>query len=340
MSANHLGSKERAFNLISAVGASGGSHIKFQTYTADTMTINHDAPSFRISPEHELWGGRNLYDLYLEAHTPWEWHEELFTFSREIGLIPFSTPFDQTAVDFLETLDPHLYKIASMEIGDIPLIRYVAQTGKPLIMSTGTASLAEIDDAVVAARDGGCRDLTLLLCTSAYPAEAKDVHLSRMQVLRDRYHLPVGVSDHTSGIGVSIAAAALGASVIERHVTLRRADGGPDAAFSLEPRELATLVSEVSIAAEAIGEPSWLALEAEDESRRLRRSLFVTSNCTQGEMLTNANVRSIRPSGGLEPKYLDEILGLTLRKDVPAGTPLTWDLIRESPPSSQESTSN
>jgi len=327
VSANHLGSLAKAKALVEAVAGSGATHIKFQTYTADTMTIDHDGPAFRISDEHELWGGRNLHSLYKEAHTPWEWHEDLFSLSRSMGLLPFSTPFDATAVDFLEALNPALYKIASMEIGDTPLIRRVAQTGRPIIMSTGTASLSEVDDAVAAAKSAGCTDLTLLLCTSSYPAAPSDVHLSRMDLLRHRYDAPVGLSDHTLGIGVSVAAAGLGATVIERHVTMRRSEGGPDAAFSLQPDELADLVVAATAAAQAIGSPNWGTIDAEDESRRLKRSLYIVRDCQAGEVLTEDNVRSIRPAGGLEPKHLPAIMGRRLVGEVSRGTPLSWDLI-------------
>jgi pseudaminic acid synthase len=327
VSGNHGGSLSQAKALVEAIADTGATHVKFQTYTADTMTIDHGAPAFRISDEHELWGGRNLYSLYDEAHTPWEWHEELFSLSRSLGLVPFSTPFDATAVDFLEKLNPALYKIASMEIGDTPLIRRVAQTGRPVIMSTGTATLLEVDDAVAAARGAGCTDLTLLLCTSSYPAVPSDVHLSRMRLLRERYDVPVGLSDHTLGIGVSVAAVALGATVIERHVIMNRSDGGPDAAFSLEPHELADLVTAATAATQAVGQPDWEVIDAEDESRRLKRSLYVVRDCDAGEVLTEGNVRSIRPAGGLEPKHLDAVLGRKLDREVSRGTPLSWDLI-------------
>jgi len=329
VSANHLGSLASAKTLVRAIAGSGATHVKFQTYTADTMTIDHDGSAFRISDDHELWGGRNLYSLYQEAHTPWEWHEELFSLSRSLGLEPFSTPFDATAVDFLETLNPELYKVASMEIGDIPLIRRIAQTGRPIIMSTGTATLVEVDDAVASARGAGCTDLTLLLCTSSYPAAPSDAHLSRMNLLRERYGVPVGLSDHTLGIGVSVAASGLGASVIERHVTLNRSDGGPDAAFSLEPDELAALVVAATAAAEAIGSPEWGIIDSEEESRRLKRSLYVIRDCKAGEVLSDENVRSIRPAGGLEPKHLDVVLGRRLVGAVKRGTPLSWDLIED-----------
>jgi N-acetylneuraminate synthase len=327
VSANHLGSLANARALVQAIADTGTTHVKFQTYTAETMTIDDDGPDFRISDEHELWGGRNLYSLYQEAHTPWEWHEELFSLSRSLGLVPFSTPFDATAVNFLETLDPALYKVASMEIGDTPLIRHIAQTGRPMIMSTGTATLPEVDDAVAAARGAGCTDLTLLLCTSSYPAAPSDVHLSRMSLLRDRYGVPVGLSDHTLGIGVSIAAVGLGATVIERHVTMNRLAGGPDAAFSLEPGELAGLVTATTAAAQAVGSTEWGIIDSEDESRRLKRSLYIIRDCDAGEALSEENVRSIRPAGGLEPKHLDVILGRRLVGAVQRGTPLSWELI-------------
>jgi pseudaminic acid synthase len=327
VSANHLGSLERALSIIEAVAVSGATHIKFQTYTADTMTLEFDGPGFRIDLDHELWGGRSLYSLYQEAHTPWEWHAELFEESRRLGLVPFSSPFDTTAVDFLESLSPELYKVASMEIGDVPLIRRIAQTGRPMVMSTGVATLEEVDDAVNAARAAGCSDITLLLCTSSYPARPADAHLARMALLRERYGLPVGVSDHTLGTAVSIAATALGAVLIERHVTLRRADGGPDGAFSLEPDELSRLVDETRAAHEALGDENWRSIDAENTSRDLKRSLYITADCKAGEVLTPANVRSIRPSGGLAPKYYEVVLGRRLRDSVPRGTPLSLEML-------------
>jgi len=327
VSANHLGSLDKALALVRAIGATGVSHIKFQTYTADTMTIDHDGPAFRISAHHELWGGRNLYSLYSEAYTPWEWHAELFHLSRELGMVPFSTPFDTSAVDFLEGFNPELYKIASMEIGDLPLIRRVAETRKPMIMSTGTASLSEVDEAVDAARSAGCDDLTLLLCTSSYPAPPRDVHLARLALLKSRYRVDVGLSDHTQGIAASVIAVALGATVVERHVTLLRADGGPDAAFSLEPAELATLVRETSAAEQVLGGPEWITIDSENESRRLKRSLYVTQDCEAGDRLSHQNVRSIRPAGGLAPKHMPSILGRRLTRSVRRGSPLTLDMV-------------
>lgn len=327
VSANHLGSLDRALAIIRAVAASGASHVKFQTYTADTMTLDVEGPPFRIGDDHELWGGRSLYSLYREAHTPWEWHAELFNESRRLGLVPFSSPFDSTSVDFLESLSPELYKVASMEIGDVPLIRRIARTGRPMVMSTGTAALDEIDDAVSAARDAGCSEITLLLCTSSYPARPADAHLARMALLRERFGLPVGLSDHTIGTAVSVAATALGAVLIERHVTLRRADGGPDSAFSLEPEELSRLVEEARAAHEAVGDVEWHRIDAEGASRDLKRSLYISEDSAAGDVLSPENIRSIRPAGGLPPKHYDEVLGRRLRTAAMRGTPLTWDMI-------------
>jgi pseudaminic acid synthase len=327
VSANHGGSLESARLLVREIAKTGATHVKFQTYTADTMTIDCDEPAFRIGDDHELWAGRTLYGLYQEAHTPWEWHEDLFNLSRELGLTPFSSPFDRTAVEFLESLDVALYKIASLEVGDIPLIECVASTGKPMIISTGAATLPEVDQAVAAAREGGCQDLTLLLCTSSYPASPEDVHLRRLDMLRNRYSLPVGISDHTLGIGVSVAAVALGAEVVERHVTLDRAAGGPDSAFSLEPQELLQLVTECRAAYSALGNHEWNRIEAEAESMRLKRSLYVVAAVEAGEEFSQRNVRCIRPSGGLPPKYLSSVLGRRANRSIPRGAPLTAELI-------------
>jgi len=332
VSANHGGSLAKAVELIRAIAASGATYVKFQTYTPDTMTIDHNDPRFRIDTSHVLWGGRSLYSLYGEAHTPWEWHEELFAESRRLGLIPFSSPFDETAVDFLESLEPALYKVASLEIGDLALIRRIARTGRPIVMSTGAATLDEVDDAVSAAADAGCTNITLLLCTSDYPARPQDAHLARMTLLRERYGCPVGLSDHTIGNAVSVAAVALGATLIERHVTMRRSDGGPDGAFSMEPNELAQLVIEIQAASVAIGDELWRSIGAEDASRDLKRSLYITADCQAGEVLTPANVRSIRPSGGLPPKHYEEVRGRCLRIAAPRGTPLTWDMLERVDP--------
>lgn len=336
VSANHAGSLKTALELVRAVASAGVGYVKFQTYTPDTMTLDCAPREFTIDPKHELWGGRSLYSLYSEAQTPWSWFEELFKVSRELGIVPFSTPFDVTAVEFLETLNPELYKIASLEVGDLRLIRRVAETGKPMVISTGAASLSEIDDAVAAADQAGCPEITLLLCTSSYPTRPTDVHLARMGFLQERYGVPVGLSDHTTGTAASVAATALGAVMIERHVTLKRDGSGPDSAFSLEPDELSQLVEDVRTAWEAIGDKSWVELPCEAESRRLKRSLFVTRDCSAGEVLDSGNIQSIRPAGGLPPHWYDHLLGRKFGKPVKRGTPLTLDLLDNTDHLSQE----
>ena len=326
ISGNHNGSLERAFDIVRAVADAGAHAVKIQTYTADTITLNVDTPAFRISSGHELWGSRTLYGLYQEAYTPWEWHAPIFELATSLGLTAFSSPFDHTAVEFLESLDVPLYKIASLEIVDIPLIRQVAATGKPVILSVGTASIAEVATAVEAAHGAGCTDLTLLACTSSYPAQPDDANLLRMPVMADMFGTKVGLSDHTMGIGVSVAAAALGATVIEKHVTLRRADGGVDSAFSLEPEELRQLVLESDAAVRALGSASAWASQAENESIRLRPSLYVSADVVAGEIATPENVRSVRPSGGLPPVEIDKVLGRTFAADAALGTPVAWEL--------------
>lgn len=327
ISGNHNGSLDRALDIVRAVAAAGADAVKIQTYTADTITLDVDSPAFRISESHELWGARTLYDLYQEAHTPWEWHEPIFSLARELGLLAFSTPFDESAVEFLESLAVPLYKIASLEIVDTPLIRQVAATGKPLIISVGTASIAEVAAAVDAARAGGCTDLTLLACTSSYPAIPDDANLRRMPVMAELFGCKVGLSDHTLGIGVSVAAAALGATVIEKHVTLSRADGGVDSAFSLEPHELRQLVDECDAATRALGSADVWSTSAETESLRLRPSLYVATDVGVGETVTLENVRSVRPSGGLPPSELDNVIGRTFAQPAAKGTPLDWNLL-------------
>jgi N-acetylneuraminate synthase len=327
ISANHLGDFNRARKLVNAAIDSGATAVKFQTYTADTMTLDLAADEFRISSNHALWGGRSLYSLYEEAHTPWDWHRELFEICRERGAIPFSSPFDATAVDFLEELNVSMYKIASMETGDLPLIRKVAQTGKPVIISTGATELKEIQEAVTAVLETGNSNLTLLLCTSSYPAEPCEAHLSRLETLKSEFGVKVGVSDHTLGIGVSIAAVALGASVVEKHFTLNRSDGGADSAFSMEPEEFAQLVRECKNAFAAIGSSEWRMQDSESESRRLRRSLYVVQQVKSGDRVNSRNVRAIRPNGGLPPKYYDEIMGKTFKKSCEPGTPMSLDLV-------------
>jgi pseudaminic acid synthase len=326
VSANHLGSFERACDIIDAAALAGATAIKFQTYTADTMTLNID--SFAVSESHELWGGRRLYDLYQEAHTPWAWHKELFERCRNLGVTPFSSPFDSTAVDFLEKLDAPLYKIASLETGDLALIRKVAETGKPLIVSTGATTLDEITELVKVVNETGNSNLTLLVCTSSYPSAPTDAHINRMQTLRSRFGVDVGLSDHTLGIGVSIAAIALGATVIERHFTIRRSDGGADAAFSLEPDEFEMLVNEGRAAKNSLGNSQWSMQDSERESRRLRRSLYVVRDVKAGELVAPDNLRAIRPGGGADPKHYDFFLGMTYIMDLKAGTPIESKLLK------------
>ncbi|WP_349236138.1 pseudaminic acid synthase [Cryobacterium sp. BB307] len=329
ISGNHNGSLERALDIVRAAGGAGAHAVKIQTYTADTITLNVDAPAFRVSDGHELWGNRTLHDLYAEAHTPWEWHQPIFELARELGMVAFSTPFDETAVDFLEELDVPLYKIASLEIVDLPLIERVAQTGKPVLLSTGTATVAEIAAAVDAARAGGCADLTLLVCTSSYPASPDDAHLRRIPVLADLFGVKVGLSDHTLGTGVSIAAVALGATVIEKHVTLSRADGGVDSAFSLEPDEVKQLVDGCDAAHRALGSASVWATAAEAESLRLRPSLYVTADVRAGDIATPENIRSVRPAGGLPPAAIAQVMGRAFTRQASAGTPVSWSLLEE-----------
>ncbi len=326
ISGNHNGSLERALEIVRAVAAAGAHAVKIQTYTADTITLDVDSPAFRVSAGHELWGDRTLYSLYQEAYTPWEWHKPIFDLARELGLIAFSTPFDETAVDFLESLEVPLYKIASLEIVDLPLITQVAQTGKPMILSVGTGTISEVADAVAAARAGGATDITLLACTSSYPALPDDANLLRMPTMAQLFDVKVGLSDHTMGIGVSVAAAALGATVIEKHVTLRRTDGGVDSAFSLEPEELKQLVDECDAATRALGSASRWATDAENESLRLRPSLYVSAAVKAGDAATPENVRSVRPSGGLPPVEIDNVMGRTFRADAAPGTPVQWEL--------------
>ena len=327
ISANHLGSLERAHKLIDAAASAGAGAVKFQTYTPDTMTLN--LPEFSVSDGHDLWGGKSLYSLYAEAMTPWEWHEELFEHCRSIGVIPFSSPFDPTAVEFLENLNVSLYKIASLETSDHHLIKLVGETGKPTIISTGATKLDEIEDLVKVFRSTGNFDLTLLVCTSSYPANPKDAHISRMEMLRNRFDVKVGLSDHTLGIGVSLAAIALGASVIEKHITLDRSHGGVDSAFSMEPSEFAKLVTEGKSATESIGTSTWSMQPSESESRRLRRSLYVVQNVNKGEIISHSNVRAIRPGQGISPKHLDTIIGKKFSQNIRIGTPLSFEHVEK-----------
>ncbi|SBT37554.1 pseudaminic acid synthase [Micromonospora auratinigra] len=327
MSGNHNGSLDRALRIVDAVAASGAQALKLQTYTPDTITIDHDGPDFRISTGHELWGGQNLHQLFRRAHTPYEWHAPIFERARRQGLTVFSSPFDRTAVELLEELDAPAYKIASSELVDLPLIRLVAGTGKPLVISTGMATVAEIDAAVRAAREGGADGVVLLACTAAYPAPPQDSNLRRVPVLADLFGVPVGLSDHTPGIGVPVASVALGACLVEKHVTLDRADGGVDSDFSLEPAELAALRVETERAWAALGSAVVGPTPTEREGLRFRRSLYVVADVRAGEEVTGANVRSIRPAGGLHPDEWGRVLGRTFTRDVPRGTPLAWDQI-------------
>jgi pseudaminic acid synthase len=327
ISANHLGSLERAKNIVMAAANAGSTSVKFQTYRADTMTLNLDLPDFKVSKEHLLWGGRTLYSLYEEAFTPWEWHKELFDLCRSLGVTPFSSPFDLTAVNFLESLDAPMYKIASLETGDHRLIKAVAETGKPLIISTGATEWHEIEDLVKVVSSTGNNDLTLLVCTSSYPSDPADAHLRRIETLKSKFGVKVGLSDHTLGIGVSLAAIALGATAIEKHLTLRRTDGGADAAFSMEPEEFAMLVKEGKSAALALGHSEWSMQDSERESRRLRRTLYIVKDVLAGDLVTNENVKAIRPGGGCAPKLLHEMLGKSFIKDFAIGTPMSSELL-------------
>ncbi|HSI91470.1 MAG TPA: pseudaminic acid synthase [Adhaeribacter sp.] len=322
MSGNHNQSLERALAIVEAAAKAGAHAIKLQTYTADTMTM---PGAFTISDKNSLWQGRELYDLYQEAYTPWDWHQPIFKRAAELGLVAFSSPFDETSVDFLETLEVPLYKIASFENTDWPLLKKVAATGKPVIMSTGVATLAEIDEAVRVLRDNGCQNLVLLKCTSTYPATPENTNLLTIPHLQQLFGCPVGLSDHTMGIGASVAAVALGACVIEKHFTLSRAEGGVDAAFSLEPQELAALVTEAERAYLAMGQIQYGVQKAESGNRIFKRSIYVAKDIAAGEKLTAENLRIIRPGDGLAPKFWEQVLGKTAPENLKAGTPLTWD---------------
>ena len=327
MSGNHNQSLERALEIVEAAAKTGAHALKIQTYTPDTMTLDLDEREFHISDPKSLWAGTSLYKLYGQAYTPWEWHEAIFKRAKELGIIAFSTPFDATSVDFLESLDVPCYKIASFENTDLPLIRKVAATGKPMIISTGMASIAELDDTVRAARQAGCKDLVLLKCTSTYPATADNTNILTIPHMRELFGCDVGLSDHTMGVGVSVASVALGATVIEKHFTLNRADGGVDSSFSMEPAEMAQLVVETERAWQSLGQVSYGATAAEAKSLMFRRSLYIVKDMQAGEKLTADNVRAIRPGLGLPAKYLEQVLGKTLTKAVAKGTALRWDLM-------------
>jgi pseudaminic acid synthase len=327
MSGNHNGSLERALRIVDAAAEAGAHAIKIQTYTAATMTLDVKEREFAITDPNSLWAGRSLYDLYEEAHTPWDWHAAIFERCRQRGIVGFSTPFDETAVDFLESLGAPLYKVASFENVDLPLIRRVARTGKPMVISTGLATAAEVDEAVTAAREAGARQLVVLKCTSAYPASPRDSHLRTIPHLRGLLGCQVGVSDHTMGLGAALAAVAMGATFIEKHFTLSRAEGGVDAAFSLEPSELRALVEESRVAWESLGEVHYGPTERERPSLQFRRSLYVAEDMQEGEAFTRRNLRAIRPGLGLSPKHLDTLLGRRVSRAVRKGTPASWDLL-------------
>lgn len=328
MSGNHNQSLERALAIVEAAAAAGAHGLKLQTYTPDTMTIDIANGEFCITDPDSLWDGRSLHELYQEAYTPWEWHEPLFRRARELGMVPFSTPFDETAVDFLETLDVPCYKIASFENTDIPLIRRVAATGKPLIVSTGMATVAELDEAVRVAREAGCCDLVLLKCTSSYPASPENTNILTIPHMRELFECQIGLSDHTMGCGVAVAAVALGATVIEKHFTLRRADGGVDSVFSLEPAEMSQLVIETERAWQSLGRVHYgIQSEAERKSKTFRRSLYVVKDIEAGDALNSDNIRAIRPGFGLPPKFLPQVLGRKARKAMKRGTALNWELL-------------
>jgi N-acetylneuraminate synthase len=325
LSANHNGSLDRALEIMTAASEAGADAVKLQTYTADSITIDHDGPGFTIAGG--LWDGYTLHALYEQAHTPWEWHEALFARGRELGLIVFSSPFDASAVDFLEDLGAPAHKIASFELIDLPLIRKVAATGKPMIMSTGMANLADIDAAVTVARDSGAGDIALLHCTSGYPTPAEEADLRTIPHLADAFGLVTGLSDHTPGVGAPVAAVALGAAIIEKHFTLDRADGGPDAAFSLEPAEFRMLCDSVKSGWKALGRVRYEKTATETGNAQFRRSLYIVADMAAGDVLTAENLRSIRPGFGLPPKYIDVLLGKRINCDIARGTPMSWDLI-------------
>jgi N-acetylneuraminate synthase len=328
MSANHSGQLDTALKIIESAKTAGADAVKLQTYRPDTITLNCDTEEFQI--HGGLWDGRTLYELYQEAHMPWEWHKPLFDHARKLGIAIFSSPFDNTAVDLLEDLNAPAYKIASFEAVDLPLIRYVASTGKPMIISTGMADPEEILESIDAAREGGCRELAILHCVSGYPAPASDYNLRTIPDMISRFGLVTGLSDHTLDNATAVAAVALGASIIEKHFTLDRDGGGPDDSFSLEPADLSALCRDTKTAWEALGRVNYARKPSETDNVKFRRSLYVVENLKAGDIFTKQNLRSIRPGYGLQPKYLDQILGKRVMRDIPRGTAMTWDLISTS----------
>jgi pseudaminic acid synthase len=326
LSANHNGDYERAAQIILTAKNAGADAIKLQTYTADTITIASDRPEFRVSGG-TLWDGRTLHDLYAEAFTPWEWQPRLKKLAEELDMDCFSSAFDPTAVDFLESMGVPAHKIASCELVDIPLIQKMARTGKPLILSTGMATVEEIEEALQSARNAGATQIALLKCTSAYPAPPEEMNLRTIPEMARRFGVPVGLSDHTMGIATPVAAVALGACIIEKHLTISRSDSGPDSAFSLEPHEFKAMVDAVRVAEKALGQVQFSVSPKEQANRAFRRSLFVVEDVEQGESFTNKNVRSIRPGNGLHPRYLGEVIGKTAAQGIKRGTPLSWELV-------------
>ncbi|MBD2680433.1 MULTISPECIES: pseudaminic acid synthase [Nostoc] len=327
MSGNHNQSLERALEIVEAAAKAGVDGLKLQTYTADTMTLDINNGDFYIDSPNSLWHGKSLYELYQQAYTPWEWHKPIFERCEELGIVGFSTPFDATAVDFLESLNVPCYKIASFENTDLPLIRKVANTGKPMIISTGMATISELDETVRTAREAGCQDLILLKCTSSYPATPENTNLLTIPQMRELFNVQVGLSDHTMGIGVAVASVALGATLIEKHFTLCRADGGLDSAFSMEPAEMQQLVIESQKAWQALGSIKYGATEAEKDSLVYRRSLYITQDIKAGDILTPENLRAIRPGLGLPPRFFDVVIGKAVNQNIKKGTPLNWNLL-------------
>jgi len=326
MSGNHNQSLDRALEIVEAAASTGVHALKLQTYTADTLTLDINKDEFFISDEKSLWKGHSLYELFKQAYTPWEWHKPIMLRAKELGMLCFSSPFDNSAVDFLEELNVPAYKIASPEIIHLPLIKKVASTGKPLIISTGMASISEINEAVFTAREYGCEQLVLLKCTSSYPASPSDINLNTIPHMRDMFDCEVGLSDHTTGIGVTVAAVACGATVIEKHFTLSRDDGGVDSAFSLEPDEMEYLVQETERAWRSLGKIKYGPTESEHANSKHRQSLYITQDMKAGEVLNPDNLRSIRPGLGLAPKYYEVVLGRKVNQNVKKGEPVTWNL--------------
>lgn len=327
MSGNHNHSLERALEIVEAAAEAGVHALKIQTYTADTLTLDVDHEHFQINEADSLWKGNTLYKLYQQAYTPWEWHKPIFDRCKELGIVAFSTPFDESAVDFLEQLDVPFYKVASFENNHLPLLKKIAATGKPIIMSTGMATVAELDEAVRTMRGLGCNDIILLKCTSTYPATPNNTNIVTIPNMRAVFNVQVGLSDHTMGIGVAVASVALGATVIEKHFTLSRADGGVDAAFSMEPHEMNALVVESARAWQSLGQITYGPTEKEKEAVKYRRSIYVSEDVQAGQPFTSDNIRVVRPGFGLEPKYYDQIIGKRATKTIRKGTPLNWDTI-------------